>query len=899
VIAFLIIISHAFSQVKNVEGVYYPRDFKINTNQNLHKLKKTAYDTLAYKSFTKSKEDFNLINGCGNYGSDQSNINMACDDNGSYLCTWLDDRSGMREIDAQLFDANDEIVGSMIKVSEQYNSWNSQPKIVYNKVSREYIIMWAESGFDIRFQRIDVTGIKIGNNQSFNQFYYINSNSPSGTVDKNGNLIVTWVSEINYSEPSQVFYRLFDKGLNPLIDQTQLSHAPYENVSSIGWYTEVAGDTCGNFVAVWSSAYNNYSRIILQQINSAGELVNKPVVVNDTIDKDNNYFPTLTSTDDGHYLVAWGAGNKVIAKIFKADSGLITKQMIFGDAYNSDYSYGLCSDRNDKFYFTYVGSIPYGTVISKFGNLIKAPQKIELSGQSNFSIYPNLSTTVNGSMYCVFDVFNKNDEDVMLEKIDTNFNVIKNAIKLGNDYCSSFQTNPAIKCNQNGKSLAVWIDRRDGTNNLYGQILDEEGNPASNNFLINDTSTINWVHNPYILSGIDGNFIICYSGGYYSGQNIVIQKISSEGVKINGPVKISINQYYNYSYSAQTDSSGNMLICWFNNSYLSPCFLQKYDRNLNPLGSTVSFISKNIIPAKRIFSLSINKKFNILAMWSELDTLTGNPINSIQSMVFNDEGLPISDTARIYKVNGNNIYPGLCNIDDMNNMLFMWGSSNNYEEGVKLNIQRRYFVNKKEYDYTNSYSIDFNNTQMQIINFENNKAFVAWSSYSYINSIFLDDNIHSYTPVRLLTFQTYFNTADDYYSYSADIHNDKLLLCYGNNIDPDKGFDIWANVQQINLFDFQVNPYSIYNPNQIENISAPYPNPVGSGVNIQYKINRVIDVKISIYNILGQQIAVLQDGVKEPGIYSASFNTKGLASGIYFITYRGLKSYVQKFVVVK
>jgi len=286
-------------------------------------------------------------------------------------------------------------------------------------------------------------------------------------------------------------------------------------------------------------------------------------------------------------------------------------------------------------------------------------------------------------------------------------------------------------------------------------------------------------------------------------------------------------------------------------------------------------------------------------MWSDIDTMSSQPTNALKAMLFNDKGFSISDTLYIQKMNDMNLYPGSCNVDDDNNLLFVWSSSLTNVVGVKLNIQRRYLVDKKALVYTNSYNVDFNNSQMNIINFENHKAFVSWNSYSYINSIYLDDNTHSYIPVRLHTFLPYMIGASDYYQFSADIFGDKLSLCYVNNINPDKGFDIWANTQQINLFDFNTNPYSIFNPDIIENVSAPFPNPVGSNVNINYQINREIKVKIAVYNILGQQISVIQDGMKEPGEYNAILNTKGLPSGIYFINYRGIKSYTQKFIIAK
>jgi len=40
-------------------------------------------------------------------------------------------------------------------------------------------------------------------------------------------------------------------------------------------------------------------------------------------------------------------------------------------------------------------------------------------------------------------------------------------------------------------------------------------------------------------------------------------------------------------------------------------------------------------------------------------------------------------------------------------------------------------------------------------------------------------------------------------------------------------------------------------------------------------------VKLTVYDLLGREVAVLVDEQKTPGSYSAVFNASGLASGVY------------------
>jgi hypothetical protein len=61
-----------------------------------------------------------------------------------------------------------------------------------------------------------------------------------------------------------------------------------------------------------------------------------------------------------------------------------------------------------------------------------------------------------------------------------------------------------------------------------------------------------------------------------------------------------------------------------------------------------------------------------------------------------------------------------------------------------------------------------------------------------------------------------------------------------------------------------------------------YPNPFNPSTIIRYQIPKASDVKLSVYNVLGQEVAVLVNTLQSPGIYEVSFDAGGLSSGIYF-----------------
>ncbi len=79
-----------------------------------------------------------------------------------------------------------------------------------------------------------------------------------------------------------------------------------------------------------------------------------------------------------------------------------------------------------------------------------------------------------------------------------------------------------------------------------------------------------------------------------------------------------------------------------------------------------------------------------------------------------------------------------------------------------------------------------------------------------------------------------------------------------------------------------------------------YPNPFNPATTIPFTVDRSGRVKLTVYNILGQKVATLQDGYLSPGRHRALFNAAGLASGIYLYNLaRDNYSITRKMILLK
>jgi len=68
-----------------------------------------------------------------------------------------------------------------------------------------------------------------------------------------------------------------------------------------------------------------------------------------------------------------------------------------------------------------------------------------------------------------------------------------------------------------------------------------------------------------------------------------------------------------------------------------------------------------------------------------------------------------------------------------------------------------------------------------------------------------------------------------------------------------------------------------------ENQLKVYPNPVGNVANLRYQLNEGSEVKVYLYNAMGQMVRDYSRGYENAGSYAVGLDTEGLGSGVYHL----------------
>ncbi|MFQ3607849.1 MAG: T9SS type A sorting domain-containing protein [Chloroherpetonaceae bacterium] len=76
-------------------------------------------------------------------------------------------------------------------------------------------------------------------------------------------------------------------------------------------------------------------------------------------------------------------------------------------------------------------------------------------------------------------------------------------------------------------------------------------------------------------------------------------------------------------------------------------------------------------------------------------------------------------------------------------------------------------------------------------------------------------------------------------------------------------------------------PASASRPKEFK-LEQNYPNPFNPTTTIQFAVPSVSDVKLEVFNILGQKVASLVNRRMEAGLHTVNFNAVNLSSGVYF-----------------
>ncbi|MBI2429306.1 MAG: T9SS type A sorting domain-containing protein [Ignavibacteriales bacterium] len=797
-------------------------------------------------------------------------------------------------------------IGDVIRISEHYNSWNSQPHVIFNEHTKEYVVTWADDGTNIKIQRVSEFGLKIGANTTINDQYILNTNNPSLAVDPHGNMMATWTSDGLYFGINPIFCRVLDREGKPKGSSFHIMNYPTDDVSSYGWEKRIASDSLGRFLIVWSSYVDGYGKIVVQAVDSNGTLIGTNTIISDPVDSSLHYFPTVTGLRGGQFLVVWEKQTASLSgRVYSIDSGILSPQLNLSNKRDGWFTTGISSNQVDKFVVTYSGWT-YAErangilILGANGEILDSAHTLPEPYFSSVWSHPNPSMVQNNSFVIAYSGNRKAESDAVAQKILLPNTLQGSVLKMGNDECSSNQQNPATAINKFGESIVVWEDNKTSYPSLVAQIYDAQQQPIGSNFFVSDVSTFPWATDAFVIADKDGNFVVSFSGGEYSYRDLVAQKVSRAGNLIGSNKNIT-KQPYSYSRYKSTVrqmEDGNYIVIWFGASTMySQCFFQILNRDLTVSSEKKPLLVSSEHSIKWMFDVAMNENTDIAVLWTDANTQYVDHAGSMKAIIFDKEGKSVSDTIVVNVLQDSKWYmSAACALDEQRNLFVAFSDMSYFTYDPKMTFTRLY----SNASVKKEISVDIIGVRpiFNIAEFTNSRSLVAWHVSGNIRALFFDDVVNIIEPIQLYTYATVYPAWSDVYpNFSATISGDMLFLAYVDVVDQERGYDVFANYQSIAGIDFSFG--FIQDNNSPEQITSAFPNPNKSIATIAYTLKIPTNVEIAVYNILGQKMATIVNKYHSTGTFYATFDTRTIPSGVYFFHYQGIKSHIQKFIVTK
>jgi len=82
-------------------------------------------------------------------------------------------------------------------------------------------------------------------------------------------------------------------------------------------------------------------------------------------------------------------------------------------------------------------------------------------------------------------------------------------------------------------------------------------------------------------------------------------------------------------------------------------------------------------------------------------------------------------------------------------------------------------------------------------------------------------------------------------------------------------------------------------------LNQNYPNPFNPTTTIRFEIPKTTNITLAVYNMLGQKVKILANGIYSDGVYEQSFDASGLSSGIYIYELKSDDFQIRKKMVLE
>ena len=306
---------------------------------------------------------------------------------------------------------------------------------------------------------------------------------------------------------------------------------------------------------------------------------------------------------------------------------------------------------------------------------------LRVNEQGGNSIKYSTKTAINNdniSMIVWYD-YREGTSNIYAQLVNANGELIGKNIKVNNTENDYDYLVPDVSANENNQFLVVWTDKRNGYS-IYGQIIDETGSFVGDNFMISDENNASYKFQPAVASNGKEFVVVWGDGRYGSSYDILGQKLDKDGNKIgdNFIVNADSQAVSKYAPDIAVNKDSSYITTWYyyKNGLYTPVSIVR-DKDNNILSSQIEVSDSSYNSVNNYYPQTAAADSGFVVVWYRIIdnqySIIGQLLNSKGEKI--DSNFVINDADNLYRYS-----PSVAS-DKSGNFIVTWYDyRNNYNQ---------------------------------------------------------------------------------------------------------------------------------------------------------------------------------------------------------------------------
>jgi hypothetical protein len=838
----------------------------------------------------------------------QDQASIAKMKNGQWISVWQDERSGANKIFMQLIDS----LGPLSGVNQLLIGSNSGAELVDPKVAVD------TSGRVFLFYRDRTNGLLFGTRYTSALAvdlapFLVNDTTNgafAGLFDfdlyPDGRLVAVWE---NYDiSGNTIKMRIYSNTGASVITPTTVNS---DAASNAHWAPDVAVQPNSGYVVAWEDYRSVDPDIYVSQYTGAGtavaaEFTLVPPAAADSL----QYAPQVVFSTLGNYTIGWidlRVGQEIYLQTFNPTTGLTGGNVLAssGNSSLTAWDIDLAVAPNSTLLACWAS---YGVDISivsrRFStSLLPLTSVLEMYNSSVGRRWSPAAEFFSANRYGIaWTEFASEDADVKFLQFDTlGGPLMVSARTLNDDSQGNPATSPSIINASNWRDLVVFADRRNDIGDVFVQMVAHDGTLYGPNRKLNADNGANLQSEPSAAEGDTSHLAIWVDGRAISGvpgQRVFVRYLSDYGNFLSNEFAVSdsLSGDGKAMPRGAIAKNGRALVAWIDSRGSSP---QVYGRWLTTTGQIdgAEFPISASASDSQIVKLQVGRdaQNRFYVLWFD----NGRTTPRVRGAWYNADKSAGGTFGYSSTVGGANIDDVAAAINDSGAIGLLWTTSGSITKELYLTVisrtsailQAATLVTDNIGSLPSEPTIDFDEQGYVGTGWVDRRSGTRQFYYRIYSNL--------YAP--LAANQPFSATTPEFMrAPSLAASHGRLWAAW---VDPrTTGAAIWGNV-----YLYLATDVADDNPTTppIMILGQNFPNPFNPSTEITFSLPTRSEVRLTVYNLLGQQVTTLVNGSLSSGGHRVMWNGRdaegnAVGSGVYF--YRldaGNFSQTKKMLLVK